>query len=258
MFIDSSGTVPVVSNSDPIGYIENGTGAQYLRFMNQATSGNRPLYKTNILNSLGCGLWDGAVSSLAMNKAWANAGAATVFIVIKNLDNTYGSHYLSPANPTSNSYAVLTGLNYVGNASIDLSPNGKPYGVIHAGDGHAASQGNLVNLTGFNIIEWTRDGQHWKGWVNGVPAQVPSPDQIETSTFGVIYMGGPDNREEWHMDGYICMMAHYTVAHNAQSRDAVRRGIANQFGVPNVFYSTNSPGAGAKWIRTFRRRGGHW
>lgn len=255
LYTDTGKTTNVASDGDAIAVAANKTGAQYLRDFTQSSSGLRPLYKTNINNGLGCGLWDGSDDTLTMTSAWGKGGAFTLFVIAKNLDQTIGSHILFAAG---NSYLVVTGFNYSGNTGNNgLNPNGSPYVGLHCADSNFIPVGNLVNPTGFNIIEIVCNGSNFKVFVNGIHLGGTGVG-TNTAGFSPVEMGGDSARAQWRMDGYIQEYAHYTVDHSIQSRDAYRRGLASKYSIPNVFYSTNSPVQGARWIRTFRRRGGRW
>lgn len=80
LFTDTALTTPVSSDGDAVAGWQDKSGNG--RHMTQATSGNRPLYKTGILNSLPVVRFDGANDVLAGANLSA-LSAAEVFIVVK-------------------------------------------------------------------------------------------------------------------------------------------------------------------------------
>lgn len=81
LFQDAARSTPVTTNNDPIGGVADKSGSN--NHASQGTDANRPLYKTNIQNSKGSGLWDGSNDNLATGNFASPPATSTIFVVAK-------------------------------------------------------------------------------------------------------------------------------------------------------------------------------
>ncbi len=228
---DTARTTPVAANSDPVGVLANKTGQLLNRDATQATAGLRPLWKTNIAGGNPALLFNGTDSELGF-ATWNTAGAQTLFFVVKNLDNTYGSHFIIGAADNAPHW-VVTGLNYSGNDSP-----GEPYVVLHmvaaTTPSGAFECGKLGNPSGFNVIEVVRNGATWMTYMDGILIATYAGEGAAYNTFTRLGPPGGGVGANWWLDGYVCEYAKYNAAHSASRRGAVRAGLASKWGVANV------------------------
>jgi len=98
LYQDDSKSTPVTSNDDPIGAVEDKSGSG--NDLVQATSGYRPLYKTNVQNSLSAALFDGSDDYLVKSISdWQSSDSAGIVFAVfllnasPNSENAYLSSF---------------------------------------------------------------------------------------------------------------------------------------------------------------------
>jgi len=182
----------------------------------------RPLYKTNQLNSLPVGLWDGTDDQLEVT-AWPDTDF-TAFLLVKNTDANLGSRFLETANPAA--YFVITGNLYTGTERS----------VIHVGLGNATA--NIVNSMGWNIIEIKRSGGTYTLTVNGT--NIGTYDTADN--FGVVSIGeSPEAYPDWWIAGNAAQIIRYSTALSGIECAKVRHYLATTFDIDNVNYTPYIP-----------------
>lgn len=139
---DTGLSIPATANNDPVGGWQDQSGNA--NHMLQSTAGNRPLLKTNILNSLPGIRWDAVDDSLSAGNVLASATTLTIFVV-SNTTNT-GSEMLAQYNGTSG--LLVSGT--TGAAAWQILTNGSNYNV--------ANLGNDVQVNGRNTLLTMRVG----------------------------------------------------------------------------------------------------
>lgn len=215
---DTSKTTAVAANSDPIALCENRTGAELLRDMSTSTAGDRPLWKTGVVNGRAAAKLDGVDDNLDF-AAFPNGGDLTMMFAARNLDATNGSHFFSDSF-----YMTCTGSSYVGNADFE----GTSYFVTHPLSGNTP-QSTLPNPNeAWNIFECIRSGSSLELWVNGRNRGVVSNSDVMTFT-----KMGDEAIAGWQFDGYMAEIALFNVAHYA-TRAPLRKYFLAKYGISNV------------------------
>ena len=136
---------------------------------------------------------------------------------MKNDDHTNGSHVIAHA---SVGYIVVTGDNYASN------PDGDAYTTGHFGGGDTSDTSKLGSETGYNILEYTRDGDTVTVSVSG------NTPQSTTADNGCEYEHIGENRiAGWEMDGVIREVLHYNVALTAAQIATIRSSLETKYGM---------------------------
>lgn len=213
-FTDAGKTTPVVSDADPIRVITSKVGSHDWV---APSAGVRPLYKTNVQNSLAVGRWNGSDSQLNMDEAWPDTDY-TAFLVVKNNDVTVGSHVVS-----DNLYLALTSAGYSGTPRVALHFNNSPT--------FSSMTSNLINVDGWTIIEIVRSGNNWSLLNNG--------QNLATLTvaanFSVGHVGPWVNTDStWWADMDLADSYRASVAHDARTRAQIRAYFAAKWAVTHV------------------------
>lgn len=205
MFQEAAGTTPVAANNDPIGRINPSLPATpFGSYNKQWTGTNRPLYKTNQINGLGVGEWDGVDDNLtAQGGEWPRGAKWTAFVIGKNFDATFGSHYLYDST-----YLVETGANYINNPIP-----GQPYFVWHHSAGSLNNaQADYPVISGFNITGAFRNGGQMGPFTQStIGAAVSMPDACYYSQMGREYVAN------FWLNGQVARLIMYSgIMTNAQ------------------------------------------
>lgn len=156
----SSPATNVSANSDPIGTIKNGiTVPSTMDLKRDATApsdAKRPLYKTNIKNSLSAGYWDGEITFQELNhNVWINGGCYTHVIIERFLNESAplqeGRKVRSNGSPgltNGSNYMTQTG-SHGDSSSASPQPN---YQTI-AGQGYFIQHIGGVGLPGVAVAD---------------------------------------------------------------------------------------------------------
>lgn len=218
---DAGKTTPVASDGDPIRVAENMWAGE--SDLTAASDGVRPLYKTGILNSLGCGLWDNSDDQLDHDTL--PAGAFTMFWIAKNTVAATGSP-IEGTPPGSGPYLVITGTAY-----------GDPQRVASHYIGTSASTEvdpkQRDNI--FHIIELSFSGSAYTLTVDGQSNSTTTTDTFYCTTIG------PENNVGWWFGGYLAERIRYSTALSASERARIRAWLANKWGIPYAHFSPYVP-----------------
>ncbi|MBX7164813.1 MAG: LamG domain-containing protein [Pirellulales bacterium] len=213
-------TGAVANDGDPVGAVEHRGGAALARDATAgANNGTRPAFRPNTKNGLAAVQFDGADDQLNFF-SWCKGAALTVFIVAKNNDVAFGSHYL-----TGTQYVVQTGSGYLGgnNERFVVHPeagSGLPF--LGAEDGVGAP----VAGEAWHIYEFTRDADVWESSVDGRAGTTVT----NTHIFSMDGMGPLSNPGFW-LDGYLGEVVKYNVAHPEANRAKLRAHLAAKWGI---------------------------
>jgi len=213
-FTDAAKTTKVASDADPIRAVSDkfAVSAGLLA----ASDAVRPLWKTNIQNSLACGLWNGTDSNMDETK-WV-AGDFTAFYVVKNLDVTYGSHVATPDN-----YLVITGTSY----------DADPRFVVHPVGGLDSAAVSLINGGEWNVLEIVRSGSSYQLFCNGIAGTLTtSTNEFLPDAVGEDNIAGTD----WWAEMYLGERVRYSAALDARTRASIRYYLANKWAITPMYY----------------------
>lgn len=158
LYQDAAKTTPVTANDDPVGCVEDKSGNS--RDLTQTTSGYKPLYKTNIQNSLGMARFDSGDDELtraSFDYAWVLGSGTntTIFVVIKNLVTRIAAPQIQLGTAAGTRY--LTILAYTdGNTYFDCANATTA----------RLSAGTDLFLTNAYIFSGVRDGANMEFWRN--------------------------------------------------------------------------------------------
>jgi len=216
LFQDVAKSIPVTSDVDPIRLVvDKFADADNLTAPSDAV---RPLYKTNIQNSLSVGLWNGVDTRLD-HTLWANVDF-TAFFVCKNFDTSNGSHV-----EYGGGYFAVTGAGY------DV---GNPYAVLHLNTtSDAISSTSGANTDVFHIIEITKSGAVWTLRIDGLTAGTMN---VTGGNFWGPTSIGPESIANWWFDGYLAERIRYTTVLGAKTIASIRYELAEKWGLTNVSY----------------------
>lgn len=213
---DAAKTTAVSSDTDPIRVIEDSWNSHDWTAPSDAA---RPTWQEAELNGLGVGEWNGSNSQMDFDEVWPISGDFTAWIVVKNLDATYGSHILAPDH-----YVVITGSSYSGSERVVLHFDQPSVTAISA---------LLVNTSDdWNIIELRLESGTYTIGVNGGDEQsFADPNGIAFSRAG--QQG--DNGADWWDNSQKAELVHITNVPSAQDRAYVRAFLADKWGIENVW-----------------------
>lgn len=87
LYQDTGTSTPVTANNDPIGDVRDRSNHGYHH--TQATSGNKPLWKSNIQNGLGMALGDGISKNLNLGFAICDVTKITLIAVVRTVRTSF-------------------------------------------------------------------------------------------------------------------------------------------------------------------------
>jgi hypothetical protein len=209
IFNNTAGTVQAADN-DPVRVIRsnivgnlntiNDFGALRRNVSNLVSSGTSPTFQTNVINGKSCIQFDGTDDNLDfLNSLFEELGGKwTFFLVARNDDTTFGSHFLK-----GNNYVVLTGSGYAGeNPPTTVNP----YAVVHPNPAgtqiHTNTKG--AGVDDFKVMAFRRNGSALAGW-NGNKVKTTS---TSSSLFSIQDMGEPlaSVGPDWYAHGYVAYL----------------------------------------------------
>lgn len=203
--VAANGDVVRVMRGQTIGNFNTTPAHGALRRQFESTSdATSAIYRTNVLNGHAGIEFDGtddgySCAVMPTEMFEERAGKNTFFLVGKNDDATFGSHFLSGSN-----YIVLTGSGYSSGA-----PFSSPYFIVHTptvGD-QAGAESENPGVDDFKIIVYRRNGTQMDAW-NGdkVKFSDTATDRFHVNAMGANFSGLP---ADWRLDGYVCYLKKY-------------------------------------------------
>ena len=181
----------------------------------QATSGNRPVLKTGILNGRSVVRFDGSNDFLSFGLILNSASAAAHFFVVSDLNASLGGIMTTRHQTTLNGWSVRydssTLLNYY---HTNHSPN------------------STFTITDqFNILEVQRDGLALTAGANGVMGSTVSNSGYNTSTAARTVIGADKNGTADFLNGDIAEIIIYDHVLSGPDRAAVLDYASGRYGI---------------------------
>lgn len=107
LFTDSARTAPITADGNVIGGVTDKSGSG--NHLAQMTTGNKPLYKTNIQNGLSAALFDGADDFLSLAGTIGIGNNVTFFLVVRQNSAATQRNTIFGQNNTANAMQVELG-----------------------------------------------------------------------------------------------------------------------------------------------------
>jgi hypothetical protein len=214
LFQDSAGTTPVTANNDPVGRWNDANGSA--KRWDQAGAGNRPLYKTNILNGKAGVKFDGTDDFMTVVTSFS-ANLLTVFAVVSGWTTTgqrpiLASHTDLAGGEPKYGIALTTGL-----------PDITEYGVavIHTGNAAPSTSGAIVVYQYDQITAATWDGLTSTG-------STAATNSIEQD---ITRLGALTHSINEFFNGYIHELIIYTAAISTSDRISTTQYLKAKWGL---------------------------
>lgn len=214
LFIDSAKTTSVTSDGDVIGAAEDksGNGNDIL----QATTANKPLYKTTIQNGLSIGRFDGVNDFVATIAFGSTLTQPNTIIHVGNKKNAQGDNaYFYDGIDGANRNASLT--------NVGRTPDGLR---IFAGASFLPDTTHPLNVMILQTALFS--GLTSEIWLNGVTQGVgnASIQGINGLTVGAVNGGGGS-----HLDGDMAEILVYNANLSSADRQAVEIYLNNKWAI---------------------------
>lgn len=234
IFRNDAGTI-LCNDGDPVRVVRSnitgnfntigGFGALRRNIFNLVGDSVVPTFQTNVLNGKSALLFDGVDDELNfLSTCFEELGGKwTFFLVVENLDSTFGSHFLS-----GNNYVVVTGSAYSG-ASPPTTVN--PYAVVHPNPAGTQVHTNLINpgTDGPRVMAFRRDRSNLAAW-NGAKTKTTS---TSSSLFSINNMGeahsGPG--ADWNAHGYVFYFKKYNGVMSDSAVEAEIDRLNSEYGL---------------------------
>ncbi len=151
LFQDTSGTIPVVNEGDPVGLWRDKSGNA--KHATQSTNANRPLFKTSVQNSKNVLRFDGSNDGMAGSDTGFSTTTSTVFVICKSAIAGIDNY---PFMFGTDAATQLVGLTTYNN-QMQITQYG-------------ASTFVAFTTNAWNIIYFTKSSNNWTMNLNGTSA----------------------------------------------------------------------------------------
>jgi len=151
LFQDTSGTIPVVNDGDPVGLWRDKSGNA--KHATQSTNANRPLFKTSVQNSKNVLRFDGSNDGMAGSDTGFSTTTSTVFVICKS------------AIAGTDNYPFMFGTD-AATQLVGLTTYNNQMQITQYG----ASTFVAFTTNAWNVIYFTKSSNNWTMNLNGTSA----------------------------------------------------------------------------------------
>lgn len=181
----------------------------------QATSANRPVFETGILNSKSAiHFTTASAHRLFTNSVWG-VKTNTTFLVIKSTNNTVASTFL----------LIGSGNGYGFGVESDQARNAYNRGVANIKDG-------TMSGTSFELWSSQYDGANKSLWINTSAVSLVGSNSSMTTPSTAISVGARDaDSGSLPFGGWICEIIVYSEAISSMNKSAVESYLSSKYGL---------------------------